>query len=67
MGTGNTTTTKRLAELLLGEPIDGWILARRPDTSWRLIAEELREATGGQVHVAPETMRLWGTSAERAA
>jgi hypothetical protein len=62
-----STTTKRFAELLLGEPLDLWILSRRvgdeKTRSWRSIADELREITGGEVNVAPETMRLWGTEA----
>lgn len=36
--------------------------------SWRRIALELRDATGGKIDIAPETVRKWATEpAETAA
>lgn len=54
------TTTQRLASILVGQPIEDWIASRRADSvSWRKIALELHERTGGQVSVTGEAIRLW--------
>lgn len=47
-----------LIEGKLGEPLAEFIAARRPGTSWRLIAIELLQRTG--VDVTYETVRTWG-------
>lgn len=54
------TPTQRLASILLGRPLDGWIAERRAaERSWRLIARDLYEATNGQIDVTHETVRAW--------
>lgn len=54
------TPTKRLADLLLEEPVENWIRARRQGgRSWRLVARDLYEATNGQVDVTPNAVRTW--------
>lgn len=54
------TPTQRLASILLGRPLGGWIEERRNQgRSWRLIARDLYEATNAQVDVSHETLRLW--------
>lgn len=55
------TPTRTVADLLLEEGIDQFITARRATgRSWRLIAQDLRDATGGRVNVTHETVRHWG-------
>ncbi len=55
-----TTHAQLAATMLLGQPVSGWIVARRTDgLSWRKIALALRDATGGQVDVTHETVRAW--------
>lgn len=63
-----TTPTQRLADLLLPTTLSDFVQARR-DTgrSWRLIARDLHEQTGGQIDVTAETLRGWFGSSERAA
>lgn len=52
--------TQRLAGIILGEPVNDWITARRAEgMSWRLISRSLRERTGGQIDVTYETLRAW--------
>lgn len=62
------TPSRRLADLLLGEdgPLEQFVRARRvkpaddkPQRSWRLIARDLLEATGGQVDLTGESLRSW--------
>lgn len=57
------TTNQRLAAVLLGGDLRTWVADRRnpPDVrrSWRLIANELRRETEGQVDVTGETLRSW--------
>ena len=54
------TPHQRMASLLLGKPVDVWIRERRATgRSWRLIARDLYEATGGQVDVTHEALRRW--------
>lgn len=52
--------TRRLADLLLGRPVEEWISERRlAGRSWRLIERDLRETTEGEVDVTHETLRSW--------
>ncbi|MCF7551011.1 hypothetical protein [Pseudonocardia sp. WMMC193] len=54
------TPLQRLASHLLGEPVGPWIRARRPERkSWRAIASELEQATGGQIKVPFQTLINW--------
>lgn len=57
------TPTQRLATLLLGSDLGQWVSERRnpPDIrrSWRVISNELRRATDGQIDVTGETLRGW--------
>lgn len=63
MPTTSGTPTRRLAEHLMGEPMTDYIARRRAEgRSWRLIARDVREATGGQVDVTYETIRSWATA-----
>lgn len=56
------TPTQRLADVILGRPVDEWIAERRnlPNPrSWRLLARDLYDATDGSIDVSHETLRLW--------
>lgn len=54
------TPNQRLATRLLGEPVEDWVRARRPQRkSWRKIANELSQATDGLVDVSPQTLLTW--------
>lgn len=53
------TPTQRLAELLLGEPLEDFVLSRRPNRAWRLIARDIYEVTKGEVDVTPVTLASW--------
>lgn len=53
------TPNQRLATTILGRPLEDFVLERRPDKSWRLIARDLHEATNGQVDVTGEALRGW--------
>jgi hypothetical protein len=54
------TRTQQLVEVLLGEPLEGWVVARRADgLSWKAITAELTECTNGQCDLNPETLRAW--------
>lgn len=55
----NATPTHRLADLLLPTTLAEFVAERRPRRSWRLIARDLHEQTGGQVDVTAETLRGW--------
>lgn len=62
-----TTPTQRLADLLLPTTLSAFVQERRDvGRSWRLIARDLHEQTGGQIDVTAETLRGWFGS-ERAA
>ena len=53
---------QRLAEVIMGEPLAPWIASRREPEfrrSWRVIANELAAATGGEVVVSGEAVRTW--------
>ncbi len=54
------TPTQRLATHLLGEPVAEFVTARRAEgRSWRFVARDLYDATGGQIDVTYETLRSW--------
>ena len=54
------TSTQRLAEILLGQPLRKWIADRRAaGLSYDRIAVELHDRTGGQVSVSGEAIRQW--------
>ena len=56
------TPTRTLADELLPDGgVDKFITDRRPAKSWRRIALDLRDTTGGKVDVAPETVRKWAS------
>ena len=56
------TSTQRLASLLLDQPVEKWIQARRDlGDSWRLISIELHDRTSGQVSVTGEAIRQWAS------
>ena len=61
-GMSQPTTLFLLVEARLGESLIEWIAARRPNTSWRLIAREIWDTTG--VDVTHETVRIWGGGAD---
>lgn len=57
--------TQKLADLLLGQSLDDFVLSRRADDrSWRLIARDLYERTNGQVDITYETLRSWYKDAQ---
>lgn len=54
------TPLRQLASILLNQPVQVWILERRGQgDSWRRIARDLSEFTGGKVDVTYETLRAW--------
>jgi hypothetical protein len=54
------TPMARLAEALLGQPVEQFVRTRRNSgRSWRLIARDLYDATDHQVDVTHETVRTW--------
>jgi hypothetical protein len=54
------TPKQRLATILLGRPVHGWIAERRElGWTWRKIADDLRTATDGELDVTSEALRLW--------
>jgi hypothetical protein len=64
----DATPTHRLADHLLPTPLADFVQARRTaGRSWRLIARDLHEDTGGQIDVTAETLRSWFASLERVA
>lgn len=57
------TPTQQLATLLLGEPVDEWIKARRDaGQPWRTIARDLYDRTNGRIDVAHQTLVNWTES-----
>lgn len=50
---------QRLAAVLLGEPLEQWVTARRPHTAWVTLASELYEALDGELSISHESLRLW--------
>lgn len=61
------TPMQRLAEAVLGESLELFVLSRRPDRSWRLIARDLYEATKGEIDVTPMTLATWFAEPSQAA
>ncbi len=60
------TVRQQLATSLLGEPVGEWLLARhRARCSYRTIAAELAEATGGHVCVTRQAIGLWRQTADK--
>lgn len=63
------TATQRLASVLLGGDLRSWVEDRRNPAdvrrSWRVIANELRYATNGEVNVTGETLRGWFGDVDR--
>lgn len=56
------TPLQRLATVLLNHQLEQWVAERREPNfrrSWRVIANELRRATDGQVSVTGEALRSW--------
>lgn len=54
--------TRKLAEHLIGEPLDQYVASKRsarPRWSWRLIADQIAADTAGRVNVSSETLRQW--------
>jgi hypothetical protein len=58
------TNGQRLADVYLGEPVEQWIAARRPDTSWDRLAVELRDVTRHNVEVTAQTLRGWARATD---
>ncbi|MDP4015356.1 MAG: hypothetical protein U0990_11485 [Candidatus Nanopelagicales bacterium] len=57
------TPNQRLAQLLLGTPLDQWLSTKRTSgTPWRAIARDLYTATNGQIDMSHETIRIWCAS-----
>ena len=57
-----TSSTHRLASLLVGMDVGEWIAERRSHPygpTWQTIALELAKATGDEVRVSRETVRQW--------
>jgi hypothetical protein len=56
------TPAHQLANTLLGRSLADYVTEKRyatPRWSWRLIAQQIRNDTDGQVEVTGETLRLW--------
>lgn len=59
-GVEQLTPTQKLAGMLLGQPVNAWIQAKRDaGRSWRLVSRDLYEQTNGQIDVTHETLRVW--------
>ena len=57
---GRGSPTRQLAELILNQPIQEWITARRAEgLSWRSLERELYRETDGRVNTTYETIRKW--------
>lgn len=58
------TDKRRLADLIMGRPVNDFIAERRvAGVSWRQIKAELEQATDGQIKVQHETLRRWAGAA----
>lgn len=53
------TPIQALAEHLLGQPVGQWLRERRPERSYRRLAQDLLGATGGQIDVTDRTIAAW--------
>lgn len=61
------TPTQKLADRILGEPVESWITDRRgTGASWRRIALQLRDETSGEIDVTPSTLLSWAPDAVKA-
>lgn len=61
------TPTRRLADKLIEGGVDRFIQDRRANgDSWRSISLALRDTTGSEIDVTPETVRNWAQSLEAA-
>lgn len=50
----------KLASILLDRPVEDWIQEQREQgKSWHKIALALHNATGGQIELTGEAIRLW--------
>jgi len=62
------TATQRLASVLLDQDVCDYIAEKRAaGRSWRLLARDLYDATGGHVDVTSETLRQWSAAAKAGA
>ena len=59
MPTDPRTDKQRLADLLLGEPVEDWIIRHRPGLAWDKIAVELGRVTNDSVVITGVTCREW--------
>lgn len=59
MPTDPRTDKQRLADLLLKEPVEDWIIRHRPGLAWDKIAAELGRVTKGSVVITGVTCREW--------
>lgn len=57
------TPTRTLADHLLPDGGVAKFIADRRPASWRRIALDLRDTTGGKIDVTPETVRKWSSDA----
>lgn len=56
------SASRRLAEILLERPLHDYVTEKRqarPRWSWRLIASQLSEDTGGEIKLSHQTLRVW--------
>ena len=54
------TPRQRLATIILGEDVITWLRARRAKgRSWYQLADDLAEATNGDVSLSHEAVRSW--------
>lgn len=53
------TPIQALAEHLLGQPVGDWLRERRPDRSYRRLAQDLYRATDGSIDVTDRTVAAW--------
>jgi hypothetical protein len=54
------TPARRLATVLLEQPVGEWIAGQRDlGLSWRDVADTLAVVTHGQVVITHETARMW--------
>lgn len=57
------TPRQRIADLLLGRPVEDFIAERRANAdSWTSIAIALRDATDGEIDVTGEAIRQWAVA-----
>jgi len=62
------TPTRKLAEILLSEPLDEFVSSRRESgKSWRVIARDLWTETDGQIDVTSMTLQNWFPSSKASA